>query len=771
MTRPLLASAAVYLAFTAAIGRDVIARLSTGILSDRFDPVLNTGILVWNATHLPWTDAWFNFPGFHPATGALTFSEHLLGASVVFTPLYWLTGDAIVAYNLTALATFVLCGMAMFALVWKLTHSGVASFVAGFAFAFAPYKVSQIAHLQALATFWAPLALLGLHGFISAPGSAIGTRSRWLALFAVAWVMQGAANGYLLVFFSVLVALWVLWFVVAHGRWRELLWIAGAGVAAVVPLAPILLRFRSVHEAHGFVRPLEEVVGFSADISSIGCAAPGLSVWGWLARGVCGGERELFPGLTVMALVVLAGLASRRVSAKRRMWPTVASAVLIAGALVMCASALGVAVVGPWRWELGPLSISSSSVARDFGRGLVLLLLGLACSPALWAAVRAASVPAFYLLAAAVMWTLSWGPVPQLVGQSALSEGPYAWLQLLPGVDSLRVPARFWMMTVLCLSVATGALLAAALRDRSRAMAGLVAAAAVLSLAVDGWTTFPAADLLARPPAPALLQGGVALTLPLGAATDQDAAAQRDAAEGGWRSINGYSGYEPAHYAALREASENADPAILSAFVVTSDLQVVVDESVMPLLLMVERFPGARLVGQASGLRQFRIPRQGEAEIAVVRGVRAVIAAVSASCSDDYVRLAIDGDPASRWDCGPQRAGQTLITELGAEGDVGQVVLVLGPYGRDYPRRLAIDTSLDGEAWIEARSGSVVEPALTALTMAPREGRIVLSFAPRRARYLRLRLLSDDDVYYWSVGELEVWSGGAPIPGASTGSR
>jgi hypothetical protein len=41
----------------------------------------------------------------------------------------------------------------------------------------------------------------------------------------------------------------------------------------------------------------------------------------------------------------------------------------------------------------------------------------------------------------------------------------------------------------------------------------------------------------------------------------------------------------------------------------------------------------------------------------------------------------------------------------------------------------------------------------------PLANRLVLSFAPRPARYVRLRLRSEDPTWYWSIAELEVWTG------------
>src|SRR5688500_68306 len=153
---PLAASFLIYTIVTAWLGRDVLRQLGTGVTNDAGDPLFTAAILYWNATHVPLSDAWWQFPTFFPTRDTLAFSEHLLGLSVIATPLYWITRDAIVTYNLVTLLTFPLCAIAMFALVRRLTGSVAGAFVAGLAFGFAPYRVSQLPHVQMLAAFWAP---------------------------------------------------------------------------------------------------------------------------------------------------------------------------------------------------------------------------------------------------------------------------------------------------------------------------------------------------------------------------------------------------------------------------------------------------------------------------------------------------------------------------------------------------------------------------------------------------------------------------------------
>ena len=194
--RPLLASALAYIAITIVMGRHVLAAIASSIASDSGDPLLTTGILFWNATHLPWTHAWYQFPIFSPTADALVLSEHLLGVSVIAAPVQWLTGSPVIAYNLTVLLSYPLCGIAMYALVRHLTQSTAAAFLAGMAYAFAPFRASHLPHIQMLVSFGMPLALLGLHRYLES------RRRRWLLLFGVAWTVQGAANGYYLVYFT-----------------------------------------------------------------------------------------------------------------------------------------------------------------------------------------------------------------------------------------------------------------------------------------------------------------------------------------------------------------------------------------------------------------------------------------------------------------------------------------------------------------------------------------------------------------------------------------
>ncbi len=93
----------------------------------------------------------------------MTFSDHLLLQSLVLSPVYALTNDVVLCYNLLLLISLAGSGLAMHALVRGVTGSTAAAFVAGLAWACWPYRTAHLLHLQLQSLYFLPLALLALH--------------------------------------------------------------------------------------------------------------------------------------------------------------------------------------------------------------------------------------------------------------------------------------------------------------------------------------------------------------------------------------------------------------------------------------------------------------------------------------------------------------------------------------------------------------------------------------------------------------------------------
>jgi hypothetical protein len=124
------------------------------------DPLFNLWVLKWGAhqIQLGMPDFW-NANIFYPTRGTLAFSDHLLGPAAQLAVFLKIVPNAIAGYNFLLFTSFVASGLATCWVARRGGMSWTAAVLAGWMFAFSPYRFSQIAHLQLLIVQWIPLTL------------------------------------------------------------------------------------------------------------------------------------------------------------------------------------------------------------------------------------------------------------------------------------------------------------------------------------------------------------------------------------------------------------------------------------------------------------------------------------------------------------------------------------------------------------------------------------------------------------------------------------
>lgn len=325
--------------------------------------------------YLTWQVAWLGHALLHdplhilhsnlywPIKNNLTLTDVLFG----YTPagVFGEHGpqSALVVYNLLLIFTFALAFLGSFLLARELGAGEWGAAAAGAAFAYAPWKLDQLGHLQILSSGGIPLALYFLvRGYRRGRGRSIV--AGWLV---AAWQMTLGFNlGLQLAYLLLVVGIVVIVGWIAHGRRRPSravlrASVLGVTVFVVVSAIVALPYIRVQHDYPEAKMPAAEVAYFSPPLRGF-LSAPRYSlVWGDATKGRRSTlrwpvEQTLFPGVTVL-LLALVGL----LSAAYTIWLRAAVAV---GTLVCFALSLGLPSVDhPQR------GLTLFRVLRDFAPG------------------------------------------------------------------------------------------------------------------------------------------------------------------------------------------------------------------------------------------------------------------------------------------------------------------------------------------------------------------------------------------------------------------
>jgi hypothetical protein len=324
--------------------------------SDLVDTLLTTWVISWDADRLRHgLDGVWNAPIYYPYLRTLAFSENLFGIAFLAAPVYWISGNPVLTYNIAFLFAFTVAGTGMYVLVRELTGSPVAAAVGGMYYAFCPYRTAQaqLSHIQMLATGWLPLALWALHRYFES------YRRKWLAVLVAAACLQALSNTYLAYFMAVPMAV-VLAFHALRCRDRIRRWSIGLLAAATITvavLAPIGVQYYRVQIEQQHVRSAGEIETGGADLRAYFVAVSGLwRRWLPLPQGIFGeSEKELFPGLVAPCLAALAlgGAVLRRRASPA--WPLAYALIAVAGFLLSLGPLVrvwGVVLTrhGPYDW-------------------------------------------------------------------------------------------------------------------------------------------------------------------------------------------------------------------------------------------------------------------------------------------------------------------------------------------------------------------------------------------------------------------------------------
>ena len=296
-----------YGVLTAVLFWPVVGHLRTRIMSDGGDGAA----YLWNLWDIPRALVHGHNPFdtrdlFFPVGAHTAFNTNMPVVSVASWPLQKLLGLGMAA-NLTQLAGIVLSGFGAYLLAHHVTGDRAASFVAGAAFTFAPYRFLHAAHYDLSHLEFLPFGLLALLRLYDRPD-----RRRRAVAFGAVVGLTFLTNLYYFVFLLIAAG------VVAAWRWRvtlrreTALRLAQAGAVAALVASPLLVAMARELVVFHSLDPVRDWAGadnYSANLLSWVTPSEVQRIWGGLFthlnRRWTGGERLAFPGFTIMVLAAV----------------------------------------------------------------------------------------------------------------------------------------------------------------------------------------------------------------------------------------------------------------------------------------------------------------------------------------------------------------------------------------------------------------------------------------------------------------------------------
>jgi hypothetical protein len=570
-------AAAFYLVLTLLLTYPLWLKPHRTVLAHYPDDELLMWILAWDAhafVHQPLS--LFDANIFYPRRLTLAYSENLIGSAFFAAPVLWITGNPVLALNIVALLTCVLCGLGGYVLGRRVRLGVRGALVCGLIFAFSPARFFRTPQIHIGAVQWIPFALASLHAYLD------GGRKRDLRLAVALFTLQTLTSGHGGVFLAVAIALFLAYRLAIGDPVAFVRRVRDFGVAGALLLLPAVLAYvpydlvqeevglrrglgtwRTTPESflaspthfHEWIRPFLTDRDVLAEATAIlfvgylplvfaliavvrghraaaGCASP-RTTSGWIRIGFV---------LEVAALIVFifAAVVTLHGPVRLRVGATVLlSARGATRAWAICAMIVGLRAALVSR---APLDIPARAWRRT--KAIAHSLAARPRDPATF----------YFVLAVFSAWLLISPP------SSLWRFGLWQFVYHLPGFSFIRISTRFVVLLVLAIAVLAGSgvdSLTARLTPRIRLIASslvmvlLIAEFAAIPLSVATYRIEPPAvdRWVARQPRPF-----VVVELPLFEPDQRYQTAYMLHSTVHWqKTVHGYSGWLPATHAALYE--------------------------------------------------------------------------------------------------------------------------------------------------------------------------------------------------------------------------
>jgi hypothetical protein len=231
------------------------------------DPLFNLYVLKWSAHQIRMglPDLW-NANLFYPTRGAFALSDHLLGPAAQLVLFMKAVPNAIAGYNFLFFTAYVASALAVCWVCRRASLSWAAAVLAGWMFAFSPFRVGQMAHLQLLIAQWIPPTLWFWDRLLAE------RTLKNAGLFLLFYLLHVTGGCYLAYMIHFPMLVFLINRIATEGRelfsLRSLRLLVPVSLIAGAVVAAIFLPYARISKSLGLVRTAEEMRQFAATPAS-----------------------------------------------------------------------------------------------------------------------------------------------------------------------------------------------------------------------------------------------------------------------------------------------------------------------------------------------------------------------------------------------------------------------------------------------------------------------------------------------------------------------
>ncbi len=433
-----------------------------GGLSHRLPPHWDPRLMAWHMAHTAdrlVSEPFLLFHGndFYPYGTTKAFIEPLLVPALFNMPIYLLTGNPVLSYNITLLFLWSLSGLTMYLCAREILGNRAGALLAAAIWTLTPYRTDYYLEFNMQMSFAVPLVVLFWYRFLRTQ------RVRDAALTFVFLGIQCLSSWY----YAIMISLFAILFSVGYVLLKQRGW----DVKKLLKVIPILVLFCLV--LYPFARPylhvrkefsfiggtLAEATRYSADFLTYVESGP--IRWYHFSPTEHHAETSLFPGFIALSFLVLGcGYFFKREARIRGSNATrIVRPIAVVGLLASLLQLALRAAISPEAARSLPLMRFSTASSCTLGFCLLLFLVrGQRRSEANAAdrALRNKDILALFLLTGFVMFLLSLGPVPH-VREKAIGHSLHYYLYgMFFPLHVIRIVARFGSLLLFSVGILAG---------------------------------------------------------------------------------------------------------------------------------------------------------------------------------------------------------------------------------------------------------------------------------------------------------------------------